>query len=148
MKILLQSKAEIEAHFGKPATIAPNLLNMVGQGEKAYGFLTGTMDAGFDVTVGFFADGARYVAFKKRSGRPWDEGDLRATLMQIGPWSNWSKPIGEFFDYVEKNGNEIVAEATGWQTARRRYCLVYIPNVEGDVSIAPDKSSIDPKFAT
>ncbi|MDQ3197661.1 MAG: hypothetical protein M3Q46_00495 [Verrucomicrobiota bacterium] len=46
MNILLRSKPEAETQFGKKATIAPNLLNMVAQGEKAYGFLTGTLDAG------------------------------------------------------------------------------------------------------
>src|SRR5207244_7242741 len=46
MNILLKSLPEVEAHFGKKATMAPNLLDMVGQGEKAYGFLTGTHDDG------------------------------------------------------------------------------------------------------
>jgi hypothetical protein len=141
-------QGSVESHFGKTATMAVNLLNMVAQGERAYGFLTGTMDAGFDVTVGFFTGKARYVAFKKRSGKPWDEGDLRAALLQIGPWSNWAKPITEFVDYVEKVGNEVVAEATGWQTAHRRYAFVYVPNVAGEISILPDKSSIDPKFSS
>ena len=54
MNILLKAKKEVEAHFGKKATMATNLLNMVGQGEKAFGFLTGDMDAGFEITVGFF----------------------------------------------------------------------------------------------
>ena len=36
MNILLQRKEEIETHFGKKATIAPNLLSMVGQGERLF----------------------------------------------------------------------------------------------------------------
>lgn len=47
--------------------MAINLLDMVNEGERAYGFLLGSMDNGFDVTVGFFNDKARYAAFKKRS---------------------------------------------------------------------------------
>src|SRR5438270_10897874 len=53
MNILLQTKEEVETHFGKKATMAPNLLGMVGQGEESYGFLTGDMSEGFDITVGF-----------------------------------------------------------------------------------------------
>ena len=127
MNILLQTKEEIEAHFGKKATMAPNLLGMVGQGEEAFGFLTGDMSEGFEITVGFFNGKARYVAFKKRTGTPWGEGDLRAALMQIGKYSNWSvKPASEFFDYAEKRKKGVVGEATGWQTPRRRYAFVYV----------------------
>src|SRR5213596_472241 len=64
--------------------MAPYLLGMVGHGEEAFGFLTGDMSEGFEITVGFFNGKARYVAFKKRTGTPWGEGDLRAALMQIG----------------------------------------------------------------
>ena len=62
MNILLQTKEEIEAHFGKSATMAPNLLGMVGQGEEAFGFLTGDMSEGFEITVGFFNGKARVIA--------------------------------------------------------------------------------------
>ena len=148
MNILLRPKQEVEAYFGKKATMAPNLLGMVGQGEEAFGFLTGDMSEGFEVTVGFFHDKARYVAFQKRTGTPWSEGDLRATLMQIGPYSDWSvKSNSEYFDYVEKNGKQIVGQASGWQTPRRRYVFVYIANVAGDIGIIPDKTAIDQKFA-
>src|SRR5438045_8570737 len=103
MNILLQTKDEIETHFGKKATMAPNLLGMVGQGEEAFGFLTGDMSEGFEITVGFFNGKARYVACKRRTGPPWGTGDLRAALMHIGKSSNWSvKPASEFFDSVEK----------------------------------------------
>ena len=63
MNILLKSKAELEAFFNKRGTMAVNLLSMVGQGEKASSWLLGTMDNGFDLTVGFFNSKARYVAF-------------------------------------------------------------------------------------
>ena len=103
MNILFQNKEEVETHFGKKATMAPNLLGMVGQGEEAFGFLTGDMSEGFDITVGFFNGKARYIAFKKRTGTPWGEGDLRAVLTQIGKYSNWAvKPASEFLDYAEK----------------------------------------------
>jgi hypothetical protein len=46
MNILLKSLPEVEKQFGKKATMATNLLDMVGQGERAFGFLTGTMDDG------------------------------------------------------------------------------------------------------
>lgn len=147
MNILLKPKDEVEAQFGKKATMATNLLNMVGQGEKAFGFLTGDMDSGFDITVGFFNDTARYVAFKKRSGRKWEESDLRSVLMQIGPFSNWSsKPGSDFFDYAEKSGGKIVAEATGWQSPKRRYAFVFVPTLAGEIGLLPDKSALDQKF--
>ncbi|HJT81306.1 MAG TPA: hypothetical protein VJ719_08930 [Chthoniobacterales bacterium] len=148
MNLLLQSKQTAEQHFGKHAVMAPNLLGMVGQGEKSFSFLTGDMSQGFEVTFGFFNDKARYIAFQKRTGSPWGEGDLRSALMQIGDYSDWSiTNKSDFFDYVEKSGKKIVAEATGWQSPRRRYAFVYIPQVAGEVGIMPDKTAIDHKFA-
>ena len=46
MNILLKSLPDVEKQFGKKAAMATNLLDMVGQGERAFGFLTGTMDDG------------------------------------------------------------------------------------------------------
>ena len=148
MNILLQTKDEVEKRFGETATIAPNLLGMVGHGEEAFGFLTGDMTEGFDITVGCFNGRARYVAFKKRTGTPWGESDLRAALMQIGKYSNWSVKFGsEFFDYAEKRKKGLISEATGWQSPRRRYAFVYVPDVPGEIGIMPDKNAIDQKFS-
>jgi hypothetical protein len=149
MNLLLQSKEEAEAHFGQKATMAVNLLGMVNRGEKACGFLTGAADEGFDITIGFFKGKARYIAFKKRTGTAWGEGDLRASLMQIGRYANWLRqPGSDFIDYVEKKGDEIVAEATGWQTPRRRYAFVYVADVPGEIALLPDKTALDQKFPT
>src|SRR3954466_14879760 len=109
MNLLLQPKEAAEEHFGKMAVMAPNLLGMVGQGERSFSFLTGDMSQGFEVTFGFFSNKARYVAFQKRTGSPWGEGDLRSVLMQIGDFSNWSlKSSSDYFDYTEKAGKKIV----------------------------------------
>jgi hypothetical protein len=144
MKLLLKSKSEVERHFGQQATMAINLLDMVNHGERAWGFLLGAMDNGFDVTVGFFNDKARYAAFKKRTASKWNEGDVRAVLMQIGRFSDWSYKAGsDFFDYTEKSGDNIIAEATGWQTPSRTYAFVYVPTIEGDIGITPDKNHLD-----
>ena len=148
MNLLLKTKKDAETQFGKKATMAINLLGMVNEGEKAFGFLTGDMSQGYDITIGFFHTKARYIAFKKRTGSPWGEGDLRAALMQIGKFSNWSvKASSDFFDYVEKEGKGIVAEATGWQTPRRRYCFAYVPDLPGEIGLIPDKTAIDKKFS-
>ena len=134
-------------HFGKKATMAANLLGMVGQGEEAFSFLTGDMSEGFEVTLGLFGGKTRYVAFGKRTGTPWGEGDLRVALMQIGKFSNWSlKKDSDFFDYEEKKGRTVVAEASGWQTSRRQYAFVYVANVAGEISLLPDKTAVDQKF--
>jgi hypothetical protein len=147
LNLLLQTKQDAEVHFGKQATMAPNLLGMVGQGEEACGFLTGDAEQGFDVTVGFFNDKARYVAFRKRTGTAWTEGDLRAVLMQVGKYSNWSVKAGsDFFDYEEKKARALVAEASGWQTPRRHYAFVYVADVPGEIGLIPDKTAIDQKF--
>jgi hypothetical protein len=147
MNLLLQNKEAAQDHFGKSAVMAPNLLGMVGQGERSFSFLTGDMSQGFEITFGFFNDRARYVAFQKRTGAPWGEGDLRASLLQIGDYDNFKMKSGsDFFDYVEKSGKAIVAEATGWQTPQRRYVFIYIPYVAGEVGIVPDKIAIDHRF--
>jgi hypothetical protein len=146
MNILLKSLAEVEAHFGKKSTMASNLLDMVGQGERAYGFLTGSMDSGWDITVGFFNAKARYANFKKRTASKWTEGDLRSVLMQIGPYSNWSHEAGsDYFDYTEKQGDTVIVTATGWQTPPRTYAFIYIPDIPGEIGIAPDKTALDQK---
>lgn len=146
MKVLLQSLPDVETHFGKKATMAISLLDMVNQGERAFGFLMGSMTAGFDVTVGFFNDKARYASFKKRTASAWNEGDTRAVLSQIGRFGDWSyKPGSDYFDYTEKGGDNIVAEATGWQTPARTYAFLYVPNVDGEIAIMPDKNALDQK---
>ena len=149
MNLLLQTKKEAETHFGKKATMAPNLLGMANEGEKAFSFRTGDMTQGFEVTIGYFNGKGRYVALHKRSGTAWEEADLRAALNQIGKYSNWAvKPNSDFFDYIEKDGKDIVAEATGWQSPERKYAFAYVPNLDGDISLLPDKSAIDRKFAS
>jgi hypothetical protein len=146
MNVLLKSKSEVETHFGKQATMAISLMDMVNEGERAYGFLLGSMDNGFDVTVGFFNGKARYAAFKKRSASTWNDSDIRAVLMQIGRFSDWSYKSGsDFFDYTEKSADNVIAEATGWQTSSRTYAFVYVPDVEGDIAIMPDKNAVDQK---
>jgi len=127
--------------------MASNLLDMVGQGEKAYGFLTGTMDSGWDVTVGLFNGKARYVRFKKRRGSRWTAGDLRAVWMHIGPVSNWQKSTEDpdYFDYTEKQGDIVVAFATGWQTATRSRAFIYVPEVPDEIAIMPDRAAVDQK---
>jgi hypothetical protein len=68
--------------------------------------------------------------------------------MQIGKYSNWTiKPGSDFFDYAEKDGKKVVAEATGWQTPQRHYCFTYVPDVPGEVGLLPDKTAVDQKFS-
>ena len=153
MNILLQSKSAVEAFFQKQSTIATNILDMVGEGEKAFGWLLGSMDNGFDLTVGFFNDKARYVAFKKRSGSQWTDADVRGCLMLIGDIHNWSTITGQqFFDYSEReNGiatGKILATATAWHTPQRRYAFAYVPTVPGEIAILPAKDSVDKNFPT
>jgi hypothetical protein len=127
--------------------MTPNLLGMNLQGEKAFLITSPSMNEGYDLTIGFFKNKARYLVFKKKSSTRWNEADVRATLMQVGPFSNWSsKPASDFFDYLEKDGDKIVAEATAWQTPKKKYCFIYIPVVEGEVAIAPDKGALDVKI--
>jgi len=147
VNLLLQTKEAAEQHFGKTAVMAPNLLGMVGQGEKTFAFLTGDMSQGFQITCGFFENKARYVAFEKRTGSPWGEGDLRAALMQIGDYSNWAiKSSSDFFDYVEKSGKTVIAEASGWQSPKRHYAFAYVPYLVGEIGLIPDKTAIDHRF--
>ncbi len=147
MNILLQSKKSVEKYFGKPAVLATNVLEMILQGEKAYGFSLGPLGTGYSVTVGFFNDQARYVGFKKRSPGNFNEGDLRSVLSLFGPYSNWvSAPGSEYFDYQEKNGTAVTTEAGGWFTTKRGVAFVYIPHVDGAIGIAPDRTQVDAKL--
>ena len=147
MNILLLSRAQVEKAVRKKSVFTPNLLGMNLQGEKAFLITSPSTNEGYDLTIGFFNNKARYLVFKKKSSTKWNEADVRVTLMQVGPFSNWSsKPASDFFDYLEKEGDKIIAEATAWQTARRKYCFVYIPVVQGEVPIAPDKGALDAKI--
>ena len=147
MNIFLLSRAKVEKTVGKKSVMTPNLLGMNLQGEKAFLITSPSMNEGYDLTIGFFNNKARYLVFKKKSSTSWNEADVRATLMQVGPFSNWSsKPASDFFDYLEKDDDKIVAEATAWQTPKKKYCFIYIPVVEGEVAIAPDKGALDVKI--
>lgn len=147
MFLLLRPKKDLHKQFGKKSTMAGNLLNMISEGEKAIGFLTGNADSGFDVTVGMFDGIARYVAFRKRSGRKWSEADLQAVMQQIGPLRNWTRPANsDFLQYLEREGNEVVAEATGWQSPQRRYAFFYVPILKEEIGLLPEKGALDQKF--
>jgi len=102
---------------------------------------------GYEVTIGMFNEKVRYVAFKKMSSKPWDEADFRACLMHIAPYFAWStKPGSDYFDYSEKEGEKVIAEATGWYSAKYRHAFIYVPTLTGEVAILPDRSSLDPKI--
>lgn len=147
MNVLLGSKADAEAHFGSKSVMAINLLGMNFQGEKAWKFTPTGMNEGHEVTIGLFNDKVRYVAFKKMSSKPWDEGDIRSCLMHIARYSAWSiKPGSEYFDCSEKDGEKVIVEATGWYSARYRHAFIYVPVLAGEVAISPDRSSLDPKI--
>jgi hypothetical protein len=94
-----------------------------------------------------FNDKARYVRFKKRTATKWTEADMRTVLMQIGPYPNWSRQPADsdYFDYAEKQGDTLIASATGWQTPARTRVFIYIPVVSGEIGIMPDKNAVDQK---
>jgi hypothetical protein len=147
MNVLLGSKADAEAHFGAKSVMAINLLGMNFQGEKAWKFTPNGMNEGYEATIGLFNEKVRYVAFKKMSSKPWDEGDVRSCLMHIAPYSAWStKPGSDYFDYSEKEGEKVIAEVTGWYSAKYRHAIIYVPTLTGEVAILPDRSSLDPKI--
>jgi hypothetical protein len=147
MNILLLSKAEIEKAFQTTMVLTPNLLGMNFRGEKAFKIPSQSMNEGYEVIFGFFNDKARYVLFRKVSPKPWDKGDMRVGMLQIGRLKHWSPITSDFVDYAEKEGEEIVAEATGWQSPARKYSFFYVPSLRGEVPILPDKSSLDLKMS-
>jgi hypothetical protein len=67
--------------------------------------------------------------------------------LQIGRLKNWSRIASNFVDYAEREGEDIVAEATGWQSPARKYSFFYVPSLRGEVPILPDKSSLDLKIS-
>jgi hypothetical protein len=101
----------------------------------------------WELTVGLFNDKVRDVRFKKRTAAKWVEGDLRAVLMQIGPYSNWSRSPtdSDYFDFAEKEGDKVIASATGWQTPLRSQAFIYVPTPPGEIGILPDKTAVDQK---
>ena len=147
MNILLQSKAEIEKTFQTTTVLTPNLLGMNLRGEKAFKIPSQSMNEGYEVIFGFFNDKARYLLFRKVSPKAWEEADMRVGMLQIGRFKNWSQITSDFVDYAEKEGENILAEATGWQSPTRKYCFFYVPSLRGEVPILPDKSSLDLKMS-
>ncbi len=120
MNILLQTKEDAEAHFGQKATIAISLLGMVNRGERAFGFLTGSMRAW------------RCCVKKK-----WKR-EVTYAVAQL--------KRSFIADYVERKGDQVLAEATGWQSDNRVYAFVYVPDVPGEIGLMPDKTALDQKF--
>jgi len=125
--------------------LTPNLLGMNVQGEKAFKITSESMNEGYEVIFGFFNDKARYALFRKVSPKPWEEADMRVGMLQIGRLKNWSI-TSDFADYTEKEGENVIAEATGWSPARK-YSFFYVPTLRGEVPILPDKSSLDLKLS-
>ena len=147
MNLLLQTKQDAETHFGKKATIAPNLLGMVAQGEKAFGFLTGDMTEGFDITVGFFNGKARYIALKKRTGTLWGEGDLRARSCRSASIRTGRSSRARTFLITSRKTARKSSRRLPAGTPRRHYCFAYVPDVPGEVGLLPDKTAVDQKFS-
>jgi hypothetical protein len=148
MSLLLQTKAQVEAKLGGQGLFTANLLGMVQDGESAFEWPTGDMNSGWKIWIGFFNNKARYVAFSKRSNSVWEQQDTKSSLSMIGHWTNWmSQPEEETFEYVEKNAaGVVVATASGWRGNQRRYAFAYVPDVAGDILIAPVRGTIDQKF--
>jgi hypothetical protein len=44
-----------------------------------------------------------------------------------------------------KQGDTVVATATGWQTPTRTRAFVYVPDVPGEIGIMPDRTAVDQK---
>jgi hypothetical protein len=51
----------------------------------------------------------------------------------------------DYFDYTEKQGDTVVATATGWQTPARARAFIYVPDVPNEIGIIPDKTAVDQK---
>ena len=140
MKLLGQTKDELDSVFGAPA-IARDLLGDVLRGERAWEYRFGT----YQLTVGFYADIARYAAFQKTSGGKFEEADLRTVLDLIAPWNSWeTKRDSSCFDLAGKDGTGHVVEAHAWQV--ERYVFAFCPAFDGQPAVAPDKRLVDARF--
>lgn len=127
--------------------MAINLLGMNPEGEHAWKFSAQAMNEGFEVTIGVFSDKIRYVAFKKKSPKKWEEADIRSCLNNIASYSQWSsKPGSDCFDYSEKLPTGENIDVTGWYTSKRKLLFVYVPCLTGDPTLTPDRGALDQKI--
>jgi hypothetical protein len=88
--LLGSDKASVDALLGPPV-MAPGILGMTGQGEKAYRY----SQAGDDVIVGFFDGIARYLAVVRNKGPkgPFSPAEMSSILALNGAPLDWEREV-------------------------------------------------------
>jgi len=158
MAILGENPTTVGAALGA-SMMGQSLLEQTQDGENAVAYIVGD----YQVTVGFFNDVARYVAFAKTSGESFADGDVIAVLSMIAPWAAWTKTsdamsaskagtIGTMgslteYEFVKKDSvGNVVLEFDGWHRTTKGYVFVYYSGI--NPAIAPVEAQLDAKFAS
>lgn len=142
MKLLGQTKEDCDQVFGT-AVMTSNLLGDVAHGEKAWEYGVGA----YRMRVGFYAGIARYAAFQKNSNISFEQEDLKTVLSLIGAWSDWKGKLESgSFDLVGKDAAGHSVEAHAWHNGQKRYLFAWLPALDGQAPVTPDKTAVDAKF--
>ncbi len=134
MRILSQTRDQNAPVLGIP-TFAQNIIGDVFAGESAWEYRL----SGYVITVGYYHDVAKYVAFRKEDGAYLIDSDIHSVLGFMGSNALW-KASGTDYSYSEPaNAGAPAIEASAWYSAKG-YLFAYL------AGILVDRNAIDKKM--
>lgn len=124
MRILYQTRDQNAPTLGIP-TFAQDIIGDVFAGESAWEYRL----SGYVITVGYYHDVAKYVAFRKQDGAYLQDSDIHSVLGFMGSNSLW-KSTGTDYSYSEPSavvGGPAI-EASAWYSSKG-YLFAYVPGL-------------------
>jgi hypothetical protein len=123
MRILFQTRDQNAPALGIPS-FAQNLIGDIFAGESAWEYRL----SGYSITVGYYHDVARYVAFRKLDGSPFADADIHSVQGFLGPNENWSGSATGY-TYKEQVQGAPAIEASAWYSTGKCYLFAYGPGI-------------------
>ena len=124
MRILFQTKDQNAPVLGIP-TFAQNLIGDVFAGESAWEYRL----SGYVITVGYYHNVARYVAFRKQDGSRLADSDVHSVLGFMGPNEFWTASPGGDYAYQETPQGGAAVSASAWYSDVKSYVFAYVPGI-------------------
>ena len=123
MQILTQTKPQVDAELGS-AVMTPDLIGgfSIFDGESAFSYDSGP----FEIIVGFFPAGAKYVAIRDSSGSPLTQTEIQSIQGFLSPTGTWSSTNDNF---TCNEGTPGKLSAMGYYSETKGYFFAYVPGL-------------------
>jgi hypothetical protein len=124
MRILFQTKDQNAPVLGIPS-FAQNLIGDAFAGESAWEYRL----SGYRITVGYYHNVGRYVAFQKIDGSPLADADIHSVLGFMGPNEFWTAAADGTYAYHETVQGAPAVNASAWYSSSKAYLFAYAPGI-------------------